>query len=167
RCPDDLERYALGQNTLGIVRDDDDRMVGHEFAREPEQILADVGIERDRALSIGPQKLLIAGNVARLERRGALRLHENMRLGPVLRLYQPPYLSPALIIADDKNKGRRRPQPPQFAGNIPGPAKTLHLTLDPQHWDRSLGRYPLDLAVDVVVEHHVADAENPRRVQAV
>ena len=84
RRPDDLERDALSQNAFGVIRDNDDRMVGHQLARKPEQILADIRVERDSALSIGSEQLLIAGDVARLQCRGALGLHENVRLGPVL-----------------------------------------------------------------------------------
>ena len=64
RRPDDLERHPFGQHAFGVIRDDDDGMVGHQLARQPQQIFADIRIERDRAFAVGPQELLIAGDVA-------------------------------------------------------------------------------------------------------
>ena len=124
RRPDDLERHPFGQHALGVIRDDDDRMVGHKLAREPQQIFADVGIERDRAFAIGAQQLLVAGDVARLDRGRALRLHENMRLGAVLRFDQAPDLAAGFVIADDGDERCRRPQRPQVAQHISGAAET-------------------------------------------
>ena len=81
RRPDNLERHPLGQHALGVIRDDDDRMVGHKLARQPQQVLANVRIKRDRAFAVGPQQLLIACYIARLDCGRALRLDEDMRLG--------------------------------------------------------------------------------------
>src|SRR5216683_3815846 len=142
-------------------------MVLHKLAGEPQQILADVGVERGRALAIGPQELLIAGYVTRLYRRRALRLHENVGLGPVLRFYQTPDLATGLVIADNGDKRRSRPQCPEVPHYIARPAEGLHLALDPQHRDWRFGGDSLDLTVNVVIEHHVTDTQHARRLQPV
>ena len=90
-----------------------------------------------------------------------------MRLGAVLRLDQTPDLAPGFVIADDRDERRSRPQRPQIAQHISRAAQRLHFALDPQHRDRRFGRHPLDLAIDVVIEHYVADAQHARRFQAV
>ena len=113
RRPDDLERHPFGQHALGVIRDDDNRMVGHKLARQPQQVFADIRIERDRAFAVGTQELLIACDIARLYRGRPLRLDEDMRLGAVLRFYQTPDLSAGFVVADNGNERCSRAQRPQ------------------------------------------------------
>src|SRR5262249_55710571 len=150
-----------------VIGNDDDGVVGHQLAGEAEQVFPYVRIERDRTLAIGPQELLIAGDITHLYGRRALRLHENMGFGTILRLDEPTDLSTSLVIADNRNERGSRAQSPKVAQYISGAAEGLHFALDPQHRDRRLGRDPLDLAVNVVVKHHIADTQYTARLKPV
>ena len=94
-------------------------------------------------------------------------LDENMGLGALLRLDQTTDLAAGIVIADHRNEGRRCSQRPQIAKHVPGAPEALHFALDPQHRDWRFGRHALDLAEYVMIEHDVADAQHPRRFQAV
>ncbi len=166
RCADDFERHPLGQHPLRIVGDDHHRMRGHQLARQPQQILADIRIKRHRSLAIGPQQLLVGRNVTRFDGSRALRLDQDVDFRAFLRLKQPADLSAAVVVTDDRDERCRSPQGDEVAQHVAGAAQALQLALDAQNRDRRFGRDPLDLAIDVMIQHHVPDAQHAGRFQA-
>ena len=138
----------------------------HQLAGQPQQVFAEKGTERDRSLPIGPQQLLVRRDIARLDRGRALRLDQDVNLGAVLGFQQPADLATGIVAADDRYEGSRGSQGHEIAQHIAGAAQGFQFALNAQHRDRRLGRDPLDLAVHVVIEHHVADAQDAGRLQA-
>jgi ribosomal protein S18 acetylase RimI-like enzyme len=86
-----------------------------------------------------------------------------MRLGAVLRFYQTSDLAAGFVVADNGDERCGRPQRPQVAQHVSRAAQRLHFAFDPQYRDRCFGRHSLDLAINVVIEHYVADAQHARR----
>ena len=142
-------------------------MVVHELTYQPKKILANVRIEGNRTLSVGPQQLLVGRDVTRLHGGSALGLYQDVQLSTALRLQKPPNLAPSLVVADNRDKRRRRSQCAQVAQDVAGTAQRLHFALDTQHRYRRFGRYPGHVAIDVMIQHHVADAQDTSRSQAV
>ena len=86
-----------------------------------------------------------------------------MRFGAVLSFYQTPDLAAGFVIADNRDERCGCPQRPQIAQHVSRAAQRLHFALDPQHRDRCFGRHSLDLAINVVIEHYVTDAQHAGR----
>ena len=90
-----------------------------------------------------------------------------MRLGAVLRFYQPPDLAAGFVVADNRDERGGRSERPQIAEHVSRAAQRLHFAFDPQYRDRCFGRHSLDLAINVMIEHYVANAQHARRFQPV
>ena len=65
-----------------------------------------------------------------------------------------------LVIADEADKDARRAQRGDVARHVAGAADLDGIVLDPQHRGRRFRRDACDFAVDEVIKHHIADAEN-------
>ncbi len=69
------------------------------------------------------------------------------------------------IIPDDAHEGARGAQRRDVARHVAGAADDEFLALDGEHRGRRLGRDALDLAIDIAVEHEVADAQHARAAE--
>jgi hypothetical protein len=61
------------------------------------------------------------------------------------------------VVANVSPKSHRRLQVPNIQGHIGGPSQTVRVALHGHDRDRGLGRNPIDVPENIVVEHHVAD----------
>ena len=67
------------------------------------------------------------------------------------------------IVSNHRDETRRKPQGLQVAQHIPGAAERARLAFDPEHRNRRLRRDPLHAAIDVMVQHDIADADQACR----
>ena len=81
--------------------------------------------------------------------------HDRAELGERLAQREP-----GLVVADEADKNAGRAERRDVARHIAGAADLDRVALDRQHRRRRLGRNARDLAIDEVVEHHVADAQH-------
>ncbi len=158
---------AVGKHALGIVRDDDDGVVGNRLLDEAYEIPAHIRAERGHALAVGAQHLLGGGDVAGFHRGHPPGLDQDVRLDIAGLGNQLVELAPRRIVADHRDEAGMRAQRLQVAQHIAGAARRAGFAPDAQDRDRRLGRHALDLTVDVVIEHHVADAQDARLLQAI
>ncbi len=65
-----------------------------------------------------------------------------------------------LIVADQRDKNAARAKRGDIARHVAGAADLDLAVADREHRRRRLGRYARDFAIDEIVEHEIADAEN-------
>ena len=120
-----------------------------------------VRLRRPHGLAVGAQQLLGSGDVAHLDGGDAARLRQQVGLDQGLGRDQVGHLAPGGVLADQRDEAAARLEGGQVAHHVAGAAQHRRLADDGQDRDRCLRRDALDRAVDITVEHHVADAEDP------
>ena len=125
------------------------------------------------ALDVEPHDLMAAGNVANLCRgRMAVRSNKPTDNSVALRQRTGDKVAP-LVISNGADKDRLAPKGDHVPRNIRGAAQHGLFRLMLEDRDRRFRRDALDLSVDELVEHHVAQDKNlgatpfgyPRRVR--
>ena len=155
---------VVGQHNRGNLVD---RLV-QPAANRVDVVLA----EMKAALDVEPHDLVAAGNVTNLCRgRMAVRPDKPAHNSVGLRQRTGDQVAP-LVIANGADKDRLAAEGDHVARNIGGAAQHGLFRLVLKDRDGRFRRDPVDLSVDELVEHHVADDENfraaplgyPRRV---
>ncbi len=75
---------------------------------------------------------------------------------------QPDYVISGGIVAEDGDQAGMDAECVKVAHHIAGAAQCPRFPLNPQDRDRRLGGNPLDLTVDIMIEHDVADTKHTR-----
>ncbi len=102
------------------------------------------------------------GDEADLARSRTRRVDQQMRLDRVAILIRegPAQSAAAFILADDTDEDAARAERGNAARDVAGAAQQLLLTHRRDHQRRRLRRHPRHLAIDEMVEHEIADAQD-------
>ncbi len=90
-----------------------------------------------------------------------------MRQQPLFRSHQRGELVAHVIVADHRHERCLGAQRQQVAHHVAGTAKHALLALLREYGNGRLGRNPLHRAIHEAVEHHIADHQHPRAVEAI
>ncbi len=105
------------------------------------------------------------GDEANLARGRAARVDHQMRLDLPLDSQRPHQAGARFILADHADEDAARPERGQVARHIAATADDKLAARHRQHRRRRLRRDAGDLAIDEIIEHQVADAQNGSLVQ--
>jgi hypothetical protein len=115
--------------------------------------------------AIRTRQLLAAGDESGLRRGRPAALHQQPGLDPRLAADEPGQVAAGLVVADDGDEGDRGAECRQVADHVAGAAGQRHLAFHRQDGDRGLGADALDPAIDIAVEHGIADDEDGAALQ--
>ena len=152
--------HVPGQHPLVVVRQHGHGGGGQRVLGDAQQPLRELGVDGRGDLVVGTEQLLALGEVAGLGGGGAAALHQQPRLDVRLAADQPGQVGPGLVVAHHGDEGDGGAERGQVAHHVAGAAGHRHVALDGQDGDRRLGRDAVDGAVDIAVEHGVADDED-------
>ena len=114
-------------------------------------------MNRACVFAVGPQHLLTLRHVARLAGGGPAALHQKPWLDAGLAADQAREIRARLIVTDHRDKRHGRAQSPQIAHHVARAARNGDFAVNIEHRNRGLAADALDRAIDVAVQHGVAD----------
>ena len=153
--------HGARDDALAVVADDEAvaaRQLALEHAQQPgERLAGDLGAR----LPVGAHHLLRVGDDARLHRRRPQRIaHDGARVHAA-RGERIEQLLRATILADEPHQHRLGAECGEVRSHVPGAAERAGFPLHLDHRHGRLGRDALAAAPQVVVEHQVAEHEQP------
>ena len=114
-------------------------------------------MDRAGLLAVRAQHLLALRDEPRLLRRHPAALHQQPRLDAGLAADEAGEVRAGLIVADHRDEGDGGADGDEIAHDVARAAGDAQLAMDAQDRDRRLAADPLDIAIDVAVQHRVAD----------
>ena len=153
-------RGIPGQHALAVVGQHHDGGRRHRIGGDPHEAVGQPRVDGGALFMVGAEQLLAAGDETGLGGGGAAALHQQPGLDPRLAADQSGQVAARLVVADDGDEGHRGAQGGQVADHIAGAAGQRHLAVHRQHRHRRFRADALDPAIDVAVQHRVADDED-------
>ena len=127
-----------------------------------QELLADRVRQRRRRLAVRAQQLLCSSNEAGLHGRWPLAIdHQGGGEAGTSLAELDVEVAARRVVADDAGEAHLGAEGSEVADDIAGAARHPRFPLDLEHRHRRLGRDAFDGAIDVAVEHDVADAADP------
>ena len=167
---DQLRGNAFAQHALPVIGQQYHRRCRHRVPGHPQQALDKLGVHGVRVLAVGAQQMVaLQGpalrNEARLDGGDAAALDQQPRLEPRLTADQSGKFGASRVVADHRDECDRRAERAKVAHDVARAPGHRQLPLNGQHGHRCLGADAGDLAVDVAVEHSIADHQHARRAR--
>ena len=149
--------HVAREHALGVIREDQHIDAVEAVGDDIDDASAGDVVHRALGLPVGPQQLLAARHIARLDGGPPPALDQQVGLDRALLADHGDQVPADLVVAHRGDETNLGPQRDQVARHIARPAQHGLVGADADHRHRRLGRDALDLAVDEAVEHQIAD----------